>query len=262
LLFVLPGAGLSNEEPGMVFVPGGEFVMGARDGEGVADEHPVHKVSLPGFWIDRTEVTQLQYQDCVLDARDPCTQPPLKMYSPSSHGHYPVVGVTWEQADHYCRHYDKRLPSEQQWEYAARGSDGRRYPWGNAPPDGSRLNFCDAKCPYEALKNPAHNDGFANASPVGSYPAGRSPFGVLDLAGNAWEWTSDLYDPAAYCRGLPPPVPAVCDDLLKLPADKTQHVLRGSAFDGSLGLSRSSMRYKEPPPSRDGYDDIGFRCVK
>ena len=203
----------------MVFVPGGEFRMGtdylqaayarevckAFNPEGglavcqatsFGDEAPAHMVTLDGFWIDKTEVTNRQYQGCV--AVDGC-EPPVEAgsyYRTEYYGNpefddYPVVWVTRDQAQAYCQWAGGRLPTEAEWEYAARGPKSWLYPWGNDF-DGARLNYCDANCDA-GPNDPTVDDGYADTAPVGSYPSGVSWVGALDMAGNVREWVADWY---------------------------------------------------------------------
>jgi formylglycine-generating enzyme required for sulfatase activity len=201
---------------GMVSVPAGTFWMGSLAGMGQRNEQPTHQVTLSGYCIDRTEVTVKAYESCVA-AKDCSVALPTidstRGYSPdgvkqwsrycnqSDRPDHPINCVDWEQASAYCRWVGKRLPTEAEWEYAARGSDGRRYPWGNVPPAANLLNACGSECvaiwtpdlgeKWEAMYEAS--DGWATTAPVGTFPAGASPFGVLDMAGNVWEWTADWY---------------------------------------------------------------------
>lgn len=187
-----------------VFVPAGEFIMGSTDieakvtidGGRAYPEIPVNTVYLDGFWIDKYEVTNSQYAMCL----DAGVCQPLHLNSSETrkeyfgnpeYSNYPVIWVTWYMARTYCEWAGRRLPSEAEWEKAARGTDGRKYPWGNEPVSGERANFCDVNCP-RTTTNPIFDDGYADTSPVGSYPAGASPYGAMDMAGNVWEWNSSL----------------------------------------------------------------------
>lgn len=195
---------------GMVSIPGGTFEMGSSFG-GEADERPVTRVTLSGYCLDRTEVTVRAYAQCVsagsCQAQDSVswsgiTEEQRRQFNPtcnfrhSDRGEHPMNCVDWTQADAYCRWRGGRLPTEAEWEYAARGTDGRTYPWGNQAPGSRLLNACDASC-RRAFPNFfvmfESDDGWATTAPVGSYPSGASPFGVQDMAGNVWEWVSDWY---------------------------------------------------------------------
>jgi formylglycine-generating enzyme required for sulfatase activity len=200
----------------MAYVPEGAFWMGSAEAEvadalalcsqkqsdcqreDFADEEPQHQVILDAYWIDQTEVTNAQYTQCV-DA-GLCTRPSRfdsytrdSYYDDPAFADYPVIYVSWHQAKAYCEWVGKRLPTEAEWEKAARGTDRRIFPWGNAF-DGSRLSFCDLNCSL-GWQDPTWDDGYADTAPVGSYPSGASPYGVLDMAGNVWEWVADRYDP-------------------------------------------------------------------
>jgi len=194
----------------MLYVPAGEFLMGSTDA-GVdaavelcrqyydicnhsyyALESPQHTVALGHFWIDRTEVTNAQYQQCVAAGvcQSPAVcdrgEPPLQATPEANH---PVVCVTWHEAQAYCEWAGARLPTEAEWEYAARGPGGNVYPWGNTF-DGTLSNYCDVNCDKPSA-NTAVDDGHAQSAPVGSYPRGASWCGALDLVGNVFEWTAD-----------------------------------------------------------------------
>jgi formylglycine-generating enzyme required for sulfatase activity len=206
----------------MVYVPGGEFTMGTSDDQlryslklcketdvrifgkerglcppaTFADERPAHTVVLDGFWIDRLEVSNAQYRRCV--EAGTCT-PPVESgsytrdtyYGDSAYDDYPVVWVGWGQATEYCAWAGARLPTEAEWEYAARGPESRIFPWGNTF-DGTRLNYCDVNC-KPGVSDETVDDGYADTAPVGSYPSGVSWCGALDMAGNVREWVAGWY---------------------------------------------------------------------
>jgi sulfatase modifying factor 1 len=183
---------LGNDGGKMVLVPEGEFIMGLKNGEPLSEKNPLKKVYLKSFYIDMYEVTNVLYHRCVNagGCSDPSWNtdyPPAiheegkRWYTAKDMGNYPVVGVTWRQSVEYCRWAGKRLPSSAEWEKAARGVDGRMYPWGDEW-DGKKANWDDG----------GKIDGFKKIAPVGSFPEGRSPYGAMDMAGNVREWTDDL----------------------------------------------------------------------
>jgi serine/threonine-protein kinase len=220
--------------------------MGSPAGEGPGDEHPQHTVRLNDFWIDRTEVTNRQYEQCVQAGA--CRASTCAGRSELDGANHPVVCVDWEQARAYCAWVGARLPTEAEWEKAARGTDGRTYPWGNTF-DGSQLNFCDKNCEFD-WKDAASDDGYARTAPVGSYPAGASPYGALDMAGNVWEWVADWYAADYYSRSTErnPPGP-----------DSGQYrVLRGGSWWDDRDRVRSALRAGHDPS--DGHYDYGLRC--
>jgi eukaryotic-like serine/threonine-protein kinase len=164
----------------MVYVPAGKFLMGSQEGEGESNEHPQHEVSLDAFWIDRTEVTNAQYRRC-LDA-GACKRPTYWDDGEYNGVDGPVVGVTWLDAQAYCTWVGARLPSEAEWEKAARGTDGRRYPWGDDAANCDKANYWGQE-----------GGCVGDPGPVAARPSGASPYGALDMAGNAWEWCQDWY---------------------------------------------------------------------
>ena len=244
----------------MVYVPAGEFPMGSNDGED--DEQPVHEVTLDGFWIDRTEVTNVRFSQFV-EATGHQTNAEKEGKSwiwngtkwelvngadwryPGGPGtsiigldEHPVVQVSWDDAQAYCEWAEARLPTEAEWEKAARGADGRRYPWGSEAPTSDLCNFEF----YIGMPNK-----------VGSYPAGASPYGVLDIAGNVWEWVADRYDESFYSRS-PERDPTG-------PSSGGRRVLRGGSWVDSSGSVRSARR-DSSSQSGGGGVDVGFRCAK
>ena len=253
----------------MLAVPAGRFVMGA-DGKGERDEAPAHEVTIGTFLLDKVEVTNEAYDECVRAracqpyrthvAEDMKLGPDKRFRGPTQ----PVVGVSWFDAKAYCEWRGKRLPSEAEWEKAARGPDGRSYPWGETDPDPDRL-ACFAGSRTGATL------------PVGSFPNGAGPYGHLDLTGNVWEWTADLYDPYAYKRpGAARGVPGTCDEIQQAQDElRTNHqqgytgtnpipvecerVLRGGAFNYNGRGLRASNRVHHAPNFR--LVVAGFRCA-
>jgi formylglycine-generating enzyme required for sulfatase activity len=223
----------------MVLVPAGEFMMGSNDGG--SDEKPVHRVYLDDYYIDKYEVTTSRYA-AFLQATSRAAPERWNEASQVSDGERPVIGVDWHDADAYCRYYGKRLPTEAEWEKAARGTDGRKYPWGNEEPTSRHTNFnkcCDWK-------------GYATLTAVMEHDAGKSPYGAYDMAGNVWEWTADWYD-KSYYQSSPDRNPTG-------PSSGSSKVLRGGSWDAVANFVRSAYRRFLLPPYR--YDDIGFRCAK
>jgi formylglycine-generating enzyme required for sulfatase activity len=253
-----PGIGSTQISPidGMVqvYVPAGSFQMGSDAGD--SDEEPVHPVTLDAFWIDRTEVTNAMYALCVEAGKCP---PPSssKSYSRDSYygnaqfDNYPVIYVTWDNAKTYCEWAGRRLPTEAEWEKAARETDGRTYPWGNEQPAGNLLNFADSNTNFD-WSDKTVDDGYADTSPAGNYPDGASPYGALDMAGNVWEWVNDWYDGAYYGNSL--------SENPQGPASGQYRVLRGGSWSDDDGGVRAAFRLRGEPGSF--YDSIGFRCAR
>jgi len=233
----------------MVYVPAGEFLMGSSDAddEAYANEKPQHTVYLDAFWIDRTEVTNSQYRKCV--EAGACPEPRCWMYGDYNGPGQPVVCVTWDDARAYAAWAGGRLPTEAEWEKAARGTDGRIYPWGDEF-DGSRLNYCDRNCAGDR-KDTGADDGYAVMAPVGSYPAGASPYGALDMAGNVWEWVADRHEEGYYARS-PARNP-------QGPDSGDSRVLRGGGFNDEERGVRCAARYGGCPDCR--VLSGGFRLV-
>lgn len=228
-----------------MLVPAGEFLMGSASSDSAAasDEKPQHKVYLDAYLIDRTPVTNAMYAKCV--AAGACRPPwgsgsaeRSQYYGDPRYADYPVIYVSWEDAQAYCKWAGGRLPTEAEWEKAARGTDGRLYPWGNEPPDAQRCNF---------------NEKSRDTTPVGAYPAGASPYGVLDMAGNVWEWMADWYD-EKYYASAPMRNP-------QGPSSGKLRVMRGGCwmnFDGPDMCAANRL----PDLPETSTACIGFRCVR
>jgi formylglycine-generating enzyme required for sulfatase activity len=208
----------------MALIPAGEFWMGSPDGEGDRDEHPRHQVYLDAFFMDKFEVTVQRYADFI--RADIRWKPEGwdKVVS-GKHRNLPVVGVEWWDAKTYCEWVGKRLPTEAEWEKAARGTDGRTYPWGNEQPTAKLANF------GKKFTSNAYDERLAWAD---SYEAGKSPYGLHHMAGNVWEWTADWYDENYYDKspGRNP----------KGPASGEYRVLRGGSWLNGPHNVRSALR--------------------
>jgi len=241
----------------LVYVPAGEFLMGASSEapDAFEDERPQHNVYLDAYWIDSTEVTNAMYGLCV--ASGSCTPPTedasfsrSPYYSHPTCAGYPVVQVTWLQAHDYCEWAARRLPTEAEWEKAARGTDGRRFPWGDQAPTGTLANLCGSECRAEPRESNV-DDGFIETSPVGSFPAGASPYGALDMAGNVLEWVTD-WGRADYYSVSPEVNPSG-------PSTGDTRVLRGGSFvQLPVGITASARIFLLPAASNE-YG--GFRCA-
>jgi formylglycine-generating enzyme required for sulfatase activity len=250
----------------LLYVPAGNFTMGSNADDALAEcqkfitdcqrswftpEEPPHSVSLDAYWIDQTEVTNAMYAKCVSggackEPTDTSSNTNTSYYGNSQFDNYPAIFVDWNMANAYCSWAGRQLPSEAQWEKAARGTNGNIYPWGNTF-DGTALNFCDVNCPYDTA-NKSFNDGHADVSPVGNYLSGQSVYGAYDMAGNVWEWVNDWYD--VYPGG---------DKSVSTDFGQTLRVLRGGSWYGDDGyFTRSAFRGRDNPAGASGYS--GFRC--
>jgi formylglycine-generating enzyme required for sulfatase activity/DNA-binding CsgD family transcriptional regulator len=240
-----------------VYVPAREFKMGsarAEDPQTLDEEIPQHNVFLDAYWIDQTEVTNAQYARCVADAES-CTKP--KDSSSLAHGsyydnnqfaNYPVIFVSWSQAAAYCTWAGRRLPTEAEWEKAARGPDGLIYPWGNTF-DGTRANYCDINC-NNGWKDNRYDDGYVDTSPVGDYPAGGSVYGALDMAGNVYEWVADWFEPYSRIMQVNPTGPLT----------GSEHIIRGGSWGDDPAHIRAAVRSHINVPDSSNF--IGFRCAR
>ena len=239
------GAKQVSPKDGMIqmYVPAGEFLMGSTEADlnASSDENPQHTVYLDAFWIDQTEVTNAQYAKCVQAGQ--CLEPIQtssytrnSYYGNALYANYPVVYVGWDDANNYCTWAGRRLPTEAEWEKAARGTDGRLYPWGNQAPNTTLANF---------------NENVGDTTEVGKYPAGASPYGALDMAGNVHQWVEDWYG-EKYYQNSPERNPTG-------PGSGSYRVLRGGGFYASQSDSRSALR-NEANPGSMGINN-GIRCL-
>lgn len=264
----------------LLLVPEGEFLMGANEDNSVAynDEMPQRGVYLHTFWIDKTEVTNEMFTKFVnetgyqtdaektgagytynrseenwISSAGANWQHPFGTES-NIEGleNHPVVQMTWYDAQAYCEWVGRRLPTEAEWEKAARGTDGRKHPWGNEAVAQNLVNFADynfpAKWAHESM-----DDGYYLTSPVGSYPEGASPFGALDMVGNTWEWVADWYDDQYYKQDPSTRNPTG-------PTEGSAKGLRGGSYSNAIRWTRTSYRGGRDPSTADmGY---GFRCAQ
>ncbi|MEW5938994.1 MAG: SUMF1/EgtB/PvdO family nonheme iron enzyme, partial [Chloroflexota bacterium] len=246
----------------MMYVPAGSFTMGISADQALvecqktrgecfrgwfADEEPAHVVELDAYWMDQTEVTNAMYALCVNAG---ACKPPRQTTSNAvddyfgnpEYADYPVVFINWSQANAYCQWTGTRLPTEAEWEKAARGTDERLYPWGNTAPSCSLMNF-----------NPFNGDSCKDdTSAVRDYPAGQSPYQIFNLAGNVYEWVMDWYDPNYYANS-PSHNP-------QGPSDGIAKVLRGGSWYFDEDFARATYRYRQ---DRYYYFSFtGFRCVQ
>jgi len=222
----------------LVYIPEGTFEMGSADGWD--SEQPVHTVNLSAFWMDQTEVTNHQYSICMESGA--CREPAnLQSFSRIDYfinpifSDYPVVNVSWSDAVDYCQWAGRRLPTEAEWEKAAKNGKHAKYPWGEGI-DCSFANYINCT---------------GDTSEVGNYPKGVSPFGVLDLAGNVWEWIADWYDDLYY-ETHPLDYPSG-------PESGAYRVVRGGSWNDYEWYLRTTSRYSYFPDTRRV--SVGFRCV-
>ncbi len=263
---------------GMIYITGGEFFMGSTDAAAKENEKPAHHVALTPYCIDATEVTTEAYKACSDVGKCPpagrknvfagltphlseVLDPLCNIREPAGKARHPINCVDWEMAANYCKVQGGHLPTEAQWEFAARGPDGRAYPWGDDPPSARFLNACGAECVAWGKKNKVDgqvtfasmfndDDGFATTAPVGSFPDGKSRYGLMDVDGNVWEWTGDYFAPYTKDAQKDPTGPK----------DGEDRVARGGSWNGSdPSWVRPTFRFHFQPDNRSY--GIGMRCA-
>ncbi len=219
------------DDPGMVYVPGGEFIFGSDEGR--EEESPEQVVEIDGFNIDKHPVTCAEYKAFVDATGHPAPRDWEGDEIPEGHEEHPVVWVSWEDATAYCEWAGKRLPTEMEWEKAARGTEGNIYPWGNS---------------FDASLCNSRESDIGETTVVDRFPEGATPYGALDMSGNVWEWTADWYD--AY-RG----------SVYELDRyGTTYRVLRGGSwYDGANAVRTTSRNSAKPGFA---FSTIGFRCAR
>ncbi len=226
----------------MVFIPAGSFIMGTDDVNALTSSRPAHEVTLRDYWIDRYEVSNAQYAACVKAKY--CSEPKEissgtrnDYYKSEDYANYPVIHINHYQAAAYCEWAGKRLPTEAEWEKAARGEQGFLYPWGNDLPD----------------EIPAQINRFqsGDTAPVDSFPEGASPYGVFNMEGNVWEWTADQFDEFWYSSSP--------SDNPKASFGINDFVIRG--FSWAYPFSRYEITIRNAFYSLNHTYDLGFRCA-
>jgi len=269
------GSTMTNpvDEAMLMYVPAGEFIMGSENGE--INESPVHTVWLDAFWIYQTGVTNAMFEKFVeatgyqTDAEKNGNsniykygswdivqgadwQHPMGPDSDLSDlVDHPVVHVSWFDAQAYCEWAGGRLLTEAQWEKAARGTQGKIYPWGDWSVDGKLANYADSNTGFN-WSDGNSNDGYSKTAPVGSYPNGASPYGILDMSGNVYEWVADWYA-SDYYQTSPTENPTG-------PRSGDSRVLRGGGWSGYSYTLRTAYRSVYTPPFKS-YELVGFRCA-
>ncbi len=281
MLFLVPGlvwaeAGelLGKDGVPMVLIPEGPFPLGSSDADGDADEHPQRSIHLDAFYLDRFEVTNRRYQAFLITTKhrvpEHCCDPGYNLWDRTEVDpvllEHPVVNVDWYDAQAYCHWSGRRLPTEAEWEKAAKGSEGRTYPWGNAW-DRARVNGMelwvgrDFPTQEEAKAWWAQNGGEIIEKkgirgmlllPVVAFEAGATPTGLMQMAGNVWEWVADWYSPASYAE-FPDRNPMG-------PKSGEYKVLRGGSWLNHHYLLRTTARDGSRPAMRN--HGTGFRCAQ
>ncbi len=257
----------------LIYIPASEFLLGSADtdADALEDEKPQQPIYLDAFWMDRTEVTVAQFQKFVgqtgyvtsaeqegggvvyspaeLSVKTAYWKLPQGSGAPEATGRQPVTQVSWFDAKAYCEWAGRRLPTEAEWDKAARGVQGALYPWGDLF-DPARLNFCDRSC-GAPWRFSAFDDTFGRASSVGLYPFGASPYSLWDMVGNVWEWVNDWYDFRGYYRFPPANPPGI--------ETGDQRVARGGSWIDTPDRVRVAVRLPLNPRLRNNV--VGFRCA-
>jgi formylglycine-generating enzyme required for sulfatase activity len=242
----LPAGYINPTGSQMMLIPGGEFVMGSDASDAGPDEQPLTPVTLSEFYLSRFPVTNAEYEQF-----DPSHKQKRMKGAGDDH---PVVSVTSLEAMKYCQWLGQkdwktyRLPTEAEWEFAARGTDGRKYPWGNHDRRGGFANFADASTGF-AWRDPQVNDGYPETSPVGAFPGGASFFGIEDMAGNVWEWCLDFYKPLSGSATRNP----------RGAAAGAKRVYRGGSWKSRFSNLRATARNSNA--ANYSCNDVGFRIV-
>ena len=278
LVLVKNAIGTTSAPTGMVLIPAGSFRMGSNDREALSNERPVHSVYVDAFYIDKYEVTNAQYA-AFLNARGRHTVGSILWFdlideraliervggryrAKAGYANHPVVEVSWYGAMAYAAWAGKRLPTEAEWEKAARGGlVGQKYPWGNAAPNGAQCNFADKNTDV-SWSDKSADDGYQFTAPVGSYPP--NTYGLYDMAGNVWEWCLDGYDANFYRNPVhrnPIAGPESMSDVINNYTNvEFSRVLRGGSWFNSAHSVRVAGRNRSIP--RNTFTNSGFRCAR
>ena len=235
----------STDSMVMIHIPDARFQLSEQGKGGQGN----HQVMLDSYWIDQTEVTNSHYAQCVENGS--CEPPTSCVWGEPTYGNddyktHPVICVTWQMANTYCEWAGARLPTEAEWDYAARGPERYPYTWGDSF-EPENLNFCDANCTKSDSQK--YNDGYALTAPVGSYPDGASWSGALDMNGNVWEWLADWYAPYTSASQENPAGPNY----------GTERIIRGGSWYDLPDFLRADHRHPFNP--NDYNHLIGFRCA-
>lgn len=233
---------LGKDKAEMVLIPAGTFMMGSDDADALIDTKPAHEVYLNEFWIDKYEVTNARFARCVesgycYEPRDLSSAAHDDYYANEDFANYPVIHVDWNQANAYCSWAGKRLPTEAEWEKAARGDASFTYPWGNDLP--------------ENLPMQVGLFGTGDTAPVDAFPEGVSPYGAYNMGGNVWEWTADQYDPFYYSK-------SPSDDPRSVTGGN-DYVIRG--YSWAYPFSRYEITARNSSYILNHTYDLGFRCA-